>query len=473
MKSFIKYFLLVLFFYSHVNAQLNVLGFWDGQLKMLNINLNFQLKIVKSADSLRAFMNIPAQGLKAYQLPIFKYKKSKVHFELPGQAGMAKFDGILKGDSIKGTLLQAGIKGSFLLKRSVEQIATAQQEKKPSEPLSYSEDEVVFKSGRILFSGTLTVPKGNADAKYPAVVLLTGSGPHDRDENIYGFKIFEKIADFLTRNGIAVLRYDDRGVGGSTGNKMSSTTEDFVGDALSAVEFMKKQKNINTTKIGLLGHSEGGIVASMAAATSNDLSFIVLMSSSGVDGGDLILEQQKLLLKSVNVPDTIITQNLELQKKINDALRNDKDLNSLKDDIRKFAEEDYNNLSADVKASIQDKETYLKSNVQSQIAVFNNPWFRFFVKNNPYDALTKVKIPVLMTFGEFDLQVPAEQNKPKMEEALTKAGNKNFRSILFPKANHLYQEAKTGNPSEYSELPKEFVPGFLKTISDWILLVTK
>ena len=278
---------------------------------------------------------------------------------------------------------------------------------------------------------------------------------------------------FLTRNGIAVLRYDDRGVGGSTGNKMSSTTEDFVGDALSAVEFMKKQKNINTTKIGLLGHSEGGIVASMAAATSNDLSFIVLMSSSGVDGGDLILEQQKLLLKSVNVPDTIITQNLELQEKINDALRNDKDLNSLKDDIRKFAEEDYNNLSADVKASIQDKETYLKSNVQSQIAVFNNPWFRFFVKNNPYDALTKVKIPVLMTFGEFDLQVPAEQNKPKMEEALTKAGNKNFRSILFPKANHLYQEAKTGNPSEYSELPKEFVPGFLKTISDWILLVTK
>lgn len=473
MKSFLKYFLLVLFFYSHVNAQSDVLGFWDGQLKMLTINLSFELKIVKSADSLRAFLNIPAQGLKSYQLPVFKYKKSKVHFELPGQAGMAKFDGVLKGDSIKGTLLQAGIKGSFFLKRSVEEAAIVQPEKKSDEPLPYSEDEIVFKSGRILFSGTLTVPKGDANTKYPAVILLTGSGPHDRDENIYGFKIFEKIADFLTRKGIAVLRYDDRGVGGSTGNKMSSTTEDFVGDALSAVEFLKKQKNINTSKIGMLGHSEGGIVASMAAARSNDLLFIVLMSSSGVDGGNLILEQQKLLLKSVNVPDSIIAQNLELQKKINDALRNDKDVNNLKDDIRKFAEEDYNNLSADVKASIQDKKTYLNSNVQSQIAVFNNPWFKFFVKNNPYDALEKVKIPVLMTFGELDLQVPKEQNKPNMEEALTKAGNKNFKSIVFPKANHLYQTAKTGNPSEYNELPKEFVQGFLETISDWILQVIK
>lgn len=473
MKSLWKYLFVLLILSSQVHAQSDVIGFWNGNLKMLTIDLQFQLKIENPGKSLNAYMNIPAQGVKAYQLPVFTYKKSKVHFELPGQAGMAKFDGVLKGDSIKGTVLQAGIKGDFILKRSVEQTAAVQQENKSSEPLPYSEDEVVFKSGTILFSGTLTRPKGDANAKYPAVILLTGSGPHNRDENIYGFRIFEKIADYLTRKGIAVLRYDDRGVGGSTGNKMLSTTEDFVGDALSAVEFMKKQNNIDVNKIGLLGHSEGGIIASMAAARSNIITFIVLMSSSGVDGGDLILEQQKLLLKSVNASDSIITQNLELQKKINDALRNDKDINDLKGDIRKFAEEDYNNLSANIKASIQDKEAYLNSNVQSQIAVFNNPWFRFFVKNNPYDALLKVTIPVFMTFGELDLQVPVEQNKPKMEEALTKAGNKHFKSVIFPKANHLYQEAKTGNPSEYSELPKEFIPGFLETISDWILQTTK
>ncbi len=473
MKSIRKYILLILIFCSHVEAQSDILGFWDGNLKMLTMNLQFQLKIANTGKSLNAFMNIPSQGVKAYLLQVFTYKKSKVYFELPGQAGIAKFDGMLKGDSIKGTLLQAGIKGIFFLKRSVEQTDAVQQENKPGEPLPYSEDEVVFKSGKILFSGTLTTPKGDTNAKYPAVILLTGNGPHNRDENIYGFKIFEKIADYLTRKGIAVLRYDDRGIGGSTGNKMSSTTEDFAGDALSAIEFMKKQKNIDVDKIGLLGHGEGGIIASMSAARSKDIAFIVLMSGTGVDGGDLILEQQKLLLKSANVPDSMIAQNLELQKKINDALRNDKDLNNLKSDIRKFAEEDYNNLSANIKASIQNKEAYLNSNVQSQIAVFNNMWFKFFIKNNPYDALIEVTIPVLMTFGELDLQVPAEQNKPKMEEALTKAGNKNFKSIIFPKANHLYQEAKTGNPSEYAELSKEFVPDFLKTISDWILQITK
>lgn len=473
MKCALKSFLVVLILSPLIHAQSDIVGFWDGKLKMLSTDLQFQLKIENPGKLLTAYMNIPTQGLKAYRLQIFTYKKSKVHFELPGQAGIAKFDGALKGDSIKGTLLQAGIKGTFILKRSIEQTATVQPEDKPTISLPYSEDEVVFKSGRILFSGTLTTPKGEADAKYPALILLTGNGPLDRNENIYGFKIFEKIADYLTRKGIAVLRYDDRGVGGSTGNKMLSTTEDFTGDALSAVEFMKKQKNIDVNKIGLLGHSEGGIVASMAAARSTDIAFIVLMSGSGVNGGDLILEQQKLLLKSANVPDSTIAHNLELQTKINDALKSDKDLNELKDDLRKFAEEDYNNLSDEVKASIQDKDAYLNSNVQSQIAVFSNPWFRFFVKNNPYDSLIEVRIPLLMTFGELDLQVPTEQNKPKIEEALTKAGNKNFKSIIFPKANHLYQQAKTGNPGEYAELQKEFVPDFLKTISDWILQVTK
>lgn len=473
MKSAWKFLLIMCLMSSFVYAQKDVLGFWDGNLKMLSIDLQFQLKIEKPDKSLNAYINIPTQGVKAYPLPVFTYKKSKVHFELPGQAGVAKFDGVLKGDSIKGTLLQAGIKGTFALKRSVEQATVTQKEETPREPLPYSEDEVAFKSGSILFSGTLTRPKGDANAKYPAVILLTGSGPHDRDETIYGFKIFEKIADYLTKNGIAVLRYDDRGVGGSTGKKMLSTTSDFADDALAAVEFMKKQSNIDIKKIGLLGHSEGGVVASMAAARSNGIAFLVLVSSQGVDGGDVILEQQKLILKSVNTPDSIITQNLELQKKINDALKSDKDLNDLKGDIKKFAEEDYNNLSPAVKSSIQDKEAYINANVQSQIVIFNNPWFRFYVKNNPYDALVHVTIPVLMTFGELDLQVPFAQNKPKIEEALTKAGNKNIKSVIFPKANHLYQEAKIGNPTEYAQLPKEFVPGFLKTISDWILQTTK
>jgi hypothetical protein len=236
---------------------------------------------------------------------------------------------------------------------------------------------------------------------------------------------------------------------------------------------LKKQNKINTKKIGFLGHSEGGIIAPLAAENSNDVAFMVLMSGTGVTGGDLLLEQQKELLKKNNVPDSIITEDLELQKKINETLAEGKDLNDIEKDIRAFTEKDYNNLSKEVKASIPNKEAYINSNVRSQILTFNNPWFKFYIKYDPIPALEKVKVPVLMTFGELDLQVPVSENKPKMEEALTKGGNKNFKSVVFPKANHLYQEAITGSPGEYSQLPKKFVPGFLDTIANWILEVTK
>ena len=151
----------------------------------------------------------------------------------------------------------------------------------------------------------------------------------------------------------------------------------------------------------------------------------------------------------------------------------DKDIAVIEKDIRAFTEKDFENLSEAVKASINDKKAYIDSNVRAQILTFNNPWFRFFIKYDPIPVLEKTTLPVLMTFGELDLQVPVSQNKPKMEEALAKAGNKNFKSVVFTKANHLYQEAKTGSPGEYSELPKEFVPGFLDTISDWITQTIK
>jgi uncharacterized protein len=471
MNRFAKMFIALAFLFSQTNAQNDVSGYWNGKIKMLTMNLDFQIKVEKTKKSFNAYMSIPSQKLNDYQLPVFTFKKNKVHFELPSQAGIANFDGELKADSIKGKILQAGIEGSFYLSKGIETKPTEQIEPKAEEPLPYLEDEVAFKSGRILLAGTLTRPK--EDKKYPAVILLTGSGPQNRDEEIFGFKIFQKIADYLTRKGFAVLRYDDRGVGGSTGNTMQSTTEDFADDARAAIDFLLKQKNIDPKKIGFLGHSEGGIIAPMVAANSDKVAFMVLMSGTGVTGGEVLLEQQKLILKASGVSDSLIAQNLELQKKINNALNSGKNLNEISGDIEAFAEKDFETLSPEIKASIKDKKAYINSTVQSQIALFNNPWFSYFIKYDPAPALRKVKVPVLMTFGELDLQVPVNQNKPKMEEALRAGGNNNFKSIIFPKANHLYQEAKTGSPGEYSELQKEFVPGFLQTISDWLTKVVK
>ncbi|TSA27824.1 MAG: alpha/beta fold hydrolase [Ignavibacteriales bacterium] len=471
MKTLLKTFFFSILSLSQINAQKEILGYWSGNLKMLSMELNFQIKVSKTNKSLEGFINIPSQKVSEYKLPVFTYKKNQIHFELPGSAGVAKFDGKLKADSIKGTLLQAGIKGIFNLVKIDQPVKEEKVEIQKKEPLPYSEEDIAFKSGRILLAGTLTTPK--TEGIYPAVILLTGNGPQDRDEDVFGFKIFQIIADYLTKNGVAVLRYDDRGVGGSTGNTMQSTTEDFSNDALAAIEFLKKQKNIDKTKIGLLGHSEGSQIAELAAVNSKDVSFIVLLSGNGVDGGKALIEQQKLILKVNGVADSLITQNLELQNKINYALSNDIDLNDIRKDIRAFAEKDFAGLNKEVRNSIQNKETYLNSNVQSQIQIFNNPWFRYYVKYDPIPTLERIKIPVLMLFGELDLQFPPSLNKQRMEEALVKAGNKNFKSIVFPKVNHLYQEAKIGSPSEYSELKKEFAPGFLETIGNWVLNVIK
>lgn len=471
MKTLLKIFFLLILSLSQIDAQKEILGYWSGKLKMLSIELDFQIKISKSNKAFDGFISIPSQKVSQYKLPVFTYRKNQIHFELPGSAGIAKFDGKLKTDSIKGTLLQAGIKGIFNLVKTDQPVKEEKVEIQKKEPLPYSEEDIAFKSGRILLAGTLTTPK--TEGIYPAVILLTGNGPQDRDEDIFGFKIFRIIADYLARKGFAVLRYDDRGVGGSTGNTMLSTTEDFSNDALAAIEFLKKQNNIDRTKIGLLGHSEGAQIAELAVVNSKDVSFIVLLSGNGVDGGKLLIEQQKLILKANGVADSLITQNLELQNKINYALANDIDIYDLRKDIKAFAEKDYAGLNKEVKNSIQNKEAYINSNVQSQITVFNNPWFRYYVKYDPVPTLEKIKIPVLMLFGELDLQFPPSINKQRMEEALVKAGNKNFKSIVFPKSNHLYQEAKIGSPTEYSELKKEFVPGFLETIGNWILTVVK
>lgn len=471
MKCRLKILITLILLASLTYAQSNISGYWDGKIKMLTMNLDFQLKIEQTKNSLTALMSIPSQALKDYQLQVFTINKNKVHFELPSQAGIANFDGELKADSITGKILQAGIQGSFHLVRGVEPKQSPVTEVKKAEPLPYSEEEVAFKSGRILLAGTLTRPKENF--KYPAVILLTGNGPQNRDEDIFGFKIFERIADFLTRRGIAVLRYDDRGVGGSTGNTMQSTTAEFADDAKAAIDFLKKLPNIDSKKIGFIGHSEGAIIASLVASYSSDVAFVVLISGSGVPGGDLLLEQQRLILNASGVENNLIEKNRELQVKINNVLSGGEDFSSIRNDIEIFAEKDFESLSPEIKNSILDKKSYLNSIVESQIVMFDNPWFRFFVKYDPAPSLKKVKVPVLMIFGGLDLQVSVHQNKNKMEEALEKGGNKNYKTVIFPEANHLYQAAKSGIPAEYESLKKEFVPGFLDTIGNWIIPIIK
>lgn len=449
--------------YNSLSAQQSIEGRWDGAITIMNQDIKIIIQFSRSGDSLTGKIDIPQQGAAGVGLSKLKYEHPKLSFELPvGPGNTAYFNGEKKDSLIEGDFQQMQFKGTFNLsyKGPIEPDTVKEL------PVNYKTEEVTFLSDSIKLAGTLTIPEGSG--RFPAVILITGSGPQNRDEELFGFKPFKIIADHLTRNGIAVLRYDDRGVGESKGNMIYATTEDFTRDALAAFRFLSKRKEINAAKIGMLGHSEGGIIAPLAASRNNKIDFIVLMSGSGVPGKSLLKEQLRLILKASGADSAAIDRQMKMQGKIVDAVVTDKGWNEVRKEIRESVLLQLNKLDLEQRKALGDENTYINRIVEAQLRSMNSPWFKYFLSYDPAKTLRKVKCPVLLLFGELDTQVSAEQNKDKMVNALKEGGNKNYRVEVFPKANHLYQEAESGSPNEYVSLKKEFVPGFLDTITKWI-----
>jgi uncharacterized protein len=439
-------------------AQTPVGGPWDGAIHVMGQDLGINVTFAPAGDTVKATISIPAQGAKDLALTGVKVSGTAVHFELPAGPGLAVFDGTLSGDTISGTFVQSGVKGTFDLKRGGTAAAT------PAEPPPpYRQEEVKITSGAITLAGTLTLPP--SPGRHPAVVLITGSGAEDRDENIFGFKIFRVIADYLTREGIAVLRCDDRGVGGSTGKTADSTSEDFAGDVLADVAYLKARTDIDTAHIGLIGHSEGGLIAPMAATRSTDVAFIVLMSGPAFTGEKIMVMQGERLTKASGAgPDALARQN-KAQQRIFDVVRGKATADEVTRELTAQVEAQVANMPEDARKTAMAQAAV---QIQAQVKGVQSPWFRFFFSYDPAPTLAKVKCPVLALFGELDLQVPVDENKAAMEQIFAKSGNKHAMTKVLPKANHLYQEAKTGTAAEYSVLKKEFVPDLLPTMATWI-----
>jgi hypothetical protein len=343
----------------------------------------------------------------------------------------------------------------------------------PEEPVPYTAEDVTFSHDNITLAGTLTLPEGNGP--HPAIVLVTGSGPEDRDEalgNGITIKPFKLIADYLTREGIAVLRYDDRGTAKSTGDFASATTKDFADDAEAAIDYLLTRKEIDPQQIGILGHSEGGEVAAMLAARNKNLAFAVNMSGPAVNGEDLLYAQNARLLKAEGSTDEQIKAQIDFLKQAFPlALKGDKAaLEKLAyDTTLKQAQA----LPEDQRKQIGDLETYAKNLSGQTVSQLASPWMQGFLTHNPADDWAKVTIPVLATFGGKDVQVPADQNAPAFEAAMKKAGNADYKVVILPDANHLYQKAETGAFSEYAKLKNEFAPDFLPALGDWLLAHVK
>ena len=430
---------------------------WAGAVALPVGELPFSVTFEQTGGVLSATMDIPAQGAMGLPLIAVSYVDSRVHFELDAPIGLAVWDGAHEGDTIEGEFKQGGLATTF----SVSRADAGEAE----ESVPYGVEEVSFENGVIQLEGTLTLPEGTGP--FPGVVLITGSGPQDRDRIVFGFPVFRVLSDHLTRQGIAVLRYDDRGVGGSTGSVPSSTTADFAGDALAGLARLSQHPDVDPARVGLVGHSEGAIVATVAASRSNAVRFVVWLAGSTVPGTEILYEQSAAIARASGVSEDRIEWNTDFQRRLFAAVEAGEDLDAYREELGIALRARFDNLTEEERGAISNVEAYVQAQIDGQINGAETPWFRFFLTYDPTEGLRGTRVPVLALFGGLDLQVVVDQNRPPLETAL--AGNPDVTVEVFPRANHLFQAAITGSPSEYGLLEQNFVVGFLDTISDWIL----
>lgn len=358
---------------------------------------------------------------------------------------------------------------------SVYAFQTARVPSRPQEPKApypYDEEEVVYhnEKDRVQLAGTLTLPRSKRP--FPAVLLITGSGPQDRNESLLGHKPFLVLADHLTRLGIAVLRVDDRGTFKSTGNFNEATSEDFAADALAGVEYLKTRREIAPKQIGLIGHSEGGLIAPLLAARSGDIAFIVMMAGPGLSGEQILYRQADMISRASGVSDELIALNRGAQERMFAIIKQEKDSVIAEQRIREEAKifrEAAVGTRAEGNEEQQRAVNLISAAIEVQAKLVVKPWFRFFLTYDPRSALMKVRCPVLAINGEKDLQVPAEENLTAIRQALEAGGNKDYTTVSLPNLNHLFQTCRTGALSEYMQIEETISPAALETISKWIL----
>jgi len=428
-------------------------GAWMGSLDTGAVKLRVVFHIVNTEDGLTATLDSPDQGAK--DIPINSVTRDGVKLKIESKIIDGVFEGTIAADlsSIDGKWTQHGNTMPLLLKRVKDQAELElKRPQNPVKPYPYREDEVTYdnKEQNVTLAATFTIPQGTGP--FPAVLLITGSGPQDRDETLLGHKPFLVLSDYLTRHGIAVLRADDRGVGKSAGVFAKATTADFATDAEAGVAYLKTRVEVNPHKIGLIGHSEGAVIAPMVAARNKDVAFIVMMAGTGVPGDQVLVAQSEAIQ---------VASGKNPEEAVKDAAK-ERELLKLVE-----TEKDQAVLEKDLKEKLAGEVPEAQMGVQ--ISEVTSPWFRYFLTYDPATALRKVTCPVLVLNGEKDKQVLPSQNLPAIRKALEEAGNKHFEIDELPGLNHLFQTAKTGSPMEYAQIEETMSPVALEKIATWIL----
>jgi hypothetical protein len=373
------------------------------------------------------------------------------------------------GSAVKGKWTQNGLSFDLTLvpdaAPSEETLTVPSRPQTPTAPFPYSIEEIVFENSvdGVRLAATLTLP--HSDKPCLAVVLISGSGPQDRDESMANHKPFWVIADHLSRHGIAVLRFDDRGTGTSTGDFAAAASENFSRDAEAAFDHLIKDPRIRRDATGLIGHSEGGMIAPMVAARRSDVAFAVLLAGTGVNGREILLSQGQLILRAMGISDeTQLQAQRATQLAIFDSVLN-APTEATQDDLIAAA---MRRLADSLPAEAL-KEEGLRQAVSAGISQMRSPWFREFLTHEPGPILEKVKCPVLALNGEKDVQVDPDLNLPAIQKALQKAGNQHFETVELPGLNHLFQTCRTGSLDEYQTIEETISPVVLERMTTWIL----
>jgi uncharacterized protein len=434
----------------------DITGTWNGVLDAGGQKIRMIIHISKDEKGYVSTMDSPDQGAKGLPVAATTFENSKLTLKITNFR--AEYVGELNSEGkIVGTFSQGGANYPITLTKG--EIVAPKRPQEPKPPFSYYSEDLKFfnQKAKINLAGTLTLP--TKEGKYPVVVLITGSGQQNRNEEILEHKPFLVLADYLAKKGIGVLRFDDRGVGESEGRATlaTATSADFATDVESAVAYLKTRKEVIKSKIGLIGHSEGGMIAPMVAANSKDIAFIVLLAGSGVAGSEVLVSQNEAINRASGLSEIQIKELNLLQKGWTDLVKKSTNPNTLESELFSFLKND----------GMDEKRA------ESQAKSVSSPWMQFFIKYDPAINLMKLKCPVLALNGEKDTQVVSKINLPAIKSALAKGGNKSVTIKELPKMNHLFQECETGLLAEYGTIEQTFSPIALKEISDWLIKITK
>lgn len=460
-------FILSIFGAGKTNAQQGTTesNYYEGTIETEMQDLLVWISILnEGTDSLRAAIDVPEQGVFDKSFDSISISGDAVWLRL--KAFAALYTGVFSEDrkTIVGKWGQGGQQYDLVFTH-LESKPKVNRPQEPKEPFPYRSEEVTFEntSAKIKLAGTLTLPENNWQA--PAVILVTGSGPQNRNSELLGHKPFLVLSDYLTRRGIAVLRYDDRGNGDSEGKFSTATTFDFAEDVMAAYSFLKNHKGINSKNIGIIGHSEGGLIAPIVAAKLKDLAFIVMMAGPGTSGEQILYQQTRLISLAEGKSEKQIAKDIKFISKVYAISKSDASYKEAVKQIREVYKKKNRFMSKKAIKANNMGETMQELTIRQVLS----PWFREFLKTDPAPYLKQVHCPVLALNGSKDLQVPPDPNLKEIERILNEAGNKNVTTKEIEGVNHLFQHCTTGSPTEYFKIEETFSEEVMKMMADWIL----